>query len=221
MLNILIYDPLPISLYGLERIIGENIEGSKITSTKNVEESISSITKEEFALAFLSIWSFNIDEVIEILKSAPKNLCIGLYYEEFPIALQLKSKSANINGLFSKKLDEDSLVQSIKRLILGKQILCSVTQGYLLDQLFLGKSKEQKTRRKKTNDNDPNQISPREQEVLNLLVKGLRTSEISKQLNLRMSTVSTMKATILRKEDVKNVIELIAKRKANGQDTLF
>ena len=51
-------------------------------------------------------------------------------------------------------------------------------------------------------------IHPRELEILNYWLQGSGTKEISPKLGMAMTTVSTVKATILRKTGTNNIIEL-------------
>lgn len=51
-------------------------------------------------------------------------------------------------------------------------------------------------------------LSPRENEVLDLLLKGKWTKEIASELRLKLTTVSTHKSRIFEKMGVSNVIEL-------------
>lgn len=52
-------------------------------------------------------------------------------------------------------------------------------------------------------------LAPRELEILHYLLKGLGTKHIGETLNLRMSTVSTVKNRIFEKTQAKNLKELI------------
>ncbi|GGH48991.1 DNA-binding response regulator [Dyadobacter endophyticus] len=54
----------------------------------------------------------------------------------------------------------------------------------------------------------PNKLSPREQEVANLLISGMKTSEIAAALSVRHSTISTIKRTVMLKKNVINIVEL-------------
>ena len=56
-------------------------------------------------------------------------------------------------------------------------------------------------------------LSPREKEVLALLLDGKQTKQISSELNLKVTTVSSHKARIFDKMQVGNVIELFKKMK--------
>lgn len=52
-------------------------------------------------------------------------------------------------------------------------------------------------------------LAPRELEVLHYMLKGMGTKEVSDTLNLKMSTVSTVKARIFEKTNASNIKELI------------
>jgi two-component system invasion response regulator UvrY len=52
-------------------------------------------------------------------------------------------------------------------------------------------------------------LAPRELEILHYLLKGLGTKQIGESLNLRMSTISTVKNRIFEKTQAKNLKELI------------
>jgi two-component system, NarL family, invasion response regulator UvrY len=54
-------------------------------------------------------------------------------------------------------------------------------------------------------------LSPREKEVLELLLQGKWTKEIASELKLKLTTVSTHKSRIFEKMEVTNVIELFKK----------
>ncbi|WP_126246696.1 response regulator transcription factor [Chitinophaga rhizosphaerae] len=63
----------------------------------------------------------------------------------------------------------------------------------------------------KNNMPDSSQLSPREFEVMQMMVKGAGNPEIKAALNIQSSTLSTFKMKIFRKMGVNNVIELADK----------
>jgi len=54
-------------------------------------------------------------------------------------------------------------------------------------------------------------LSDRELEIMNLLVKGLSSSEIKMLLNIELSTISTFKSRLFSKMGVSNVVKLVEK----------
>lgn len=51
-------------------------------------------------------------------------------------------------------------------------------------------------------------LSPREQEVADLIIEGISTNDISKKLNIKPNTVSTLKKNIFLKLGVDSVVGL-------------
>ena len=66
-------------------------------------------------------------------------------------------------------------------------------------------------------DPEPAALSPRETEVLDLLMEGKWVKEIAMKLNLKLTTVSTHKTRIFEKMQVSNIIELYKKARL-GKD---
>jgi two-component system invasion response regulator UvrY len=59
------------------------------------------------------------------------------------------------------------------------------------------------------NENPFTSLAPRELEILHYVLKGIGTKEIAETLNLKMSTISTMKTRIFEKTSAGNIKELI------------
>lgn len=55
-------------------------------------------------------------------------------------------------------------------------------------------------------------MTPREHEIYNLLTEGFSVKDIAKKLNISPATVRTHKNTILAKNNVNSVLELLAKK---------
>ncbi|MFZ9146781.1 MAG: helix-turn-helix transcriptional regulator [Sediminibacterium sp.] len=52
-------------------------------------------------------------------------------------------------------------------------------------------------------------LSSREQEVVSLLVKGMKIKDIASTLNIKSNTVSTIKKNIYYKLEVRNFVDLL------------
>ena len=104
------------------------------------------------------------------------------------------------NGLLLKSADKIELVEAAKKISegethLGKQFSKMMTREYLrLSRLKKGT---------KTS------ITPREQEVLSYLVKGLTSSEIGKKLFISPRTVDKHRTNLLKKLGLKNTASLV------------
>jgi len=104
------------------------------------------------------------------------------------------------NGLLLKTADKIELIEAAKKIAsgethLGKQFSKMMTREYLrLSRLKKGKR---------------SLVTPREQEVLSYLVKGLTSSEIGKKLFISPRTVDKHRTNLLKKLGLKNTASLV------------
>lgn len=86
----------------------------------------------------------------------------------------------------------------------GEEEIINILQRFLMNE-----GPVRKTSGEPKPDNPFTLLAPRELEVLHYILKGVGTKEISETLNLKMSTVSTIKARIFEKTNAVNLKELI------------
>ena len=148
--------------------------------------------------------------LLEILKSVGKSTRVFLYYEDFSMALHLKKYFMNIVGLTSKQVEEEIFIKNIEGVLNGKQVLCHLSQEALMTEISFKRDSQKAMERKLTSE----KLTSRETQIMNLVILGTKTSAIAKELNLQMSTVSTIKSSIFRKLNVNNSIDLVNKVQA-------
>jgi two-component system invasion response regulator UvrY len=83
----------------------------------------------------------------------------------------------------------------------GKKYVSQAVQQKILDSVLNGESTK----------NPFESLSPRERQVLELLLTGKWTKEIADELNVKFSTVSTQKTKLFQKLNVENIVDLIRK----------
>lgn len=123
-------------------------------------------------------------------------------YEEEKHALNFLSAGAN--GFLSKNAPMEQIGIAIKQVINGKKYMTEKVQQLVADSFFNKVSSKVMTV-------EPTALSPRETEVLDLLMEGKWVKEIALELNLKLTTVSTHKTRIFEKMKVNNIIELYKK----------
>ena len=87
--------------------------------------------------------------------------------------------------------------KAIKIILSGKKYISDSFAEKLAEDTFSGKS-----------GNPFNQLSPREFEIVSLLLDGKTVTDISHALNIQTSTVGTHKARLFEKLGVTNLLEL-------------
>ncbi|WP_254560993.1 LuxR C-terminal-related transcriptional regulator [Dyadobacter diqingensis] len=111
--------------------------------------------------------------------------------------------SAGANGFLSKNSPMNQIGIAIRQVLNDKKYMTEQVQQQVADSFFnkvLGKT-----------HTEPATLSPREMEVLDLLMQGKWVKEIALELNLKLTTVSTHKTRIFEKMQVSNIIELYKK----------
>jgi DNA-binding NarL/FixJ family response regulator len=110
----------------------------------------------------------------------------------------MRKTGANITGLISKSVDAEELLRCVLALLKSRQAFCHITQDRVLAELtpsgLLGKRGAGLQRI----GSRTMLLSRREKQVMGFVKAGKRTGEIANLLNLKQSTVSTMKAKALK-----------------------
>ncbi len=126
-------------------------------------------------------------------------------------------------GYLLKHVSRQNLIDAIKRVYAGETIIDqSVFRQIVNDYTRLSK-KHTEIKPLKSED-EPVELTPREQEILRHLVRGLTNKEISTATNLAVDTVKTHLRNIYRKLQVKNRTQAISramKSVRSNSDSLF
>lgn len=202
---VVVFDKSSLSNYGICSIISSNISEVSVISVDSEKMLAETLKEKAVDLLVLSTGSgLNLSDTLKALK---KDATVVVYYEDFEAALFVKKSFYNVKGLISKMIDPDSFIRSIKSLLLSKQVLCYITQDLVMAALSPGGQSGKGNFNIKDREDISSFLSRREFEIFNLMKLNKRTSEISNELNLKPSTVSTIKASILRKFKLNNVID--------------
>ncbi|GLP95772.1 response regulator [Paraferrimonas sedimenticola] len=109
----------------------------------------------------------------------------------------LRLMRAGADGYLLKDSDPDDLIDSLKQVMLGKQVLSEQVSAYLTEQ---GQGK-----------GEPNWImslTPRELQILQLVAEGMSNRLISENLHISEGTVKVHIKNLLRKADAKSRTEM-------------
>jgi DNA-binding NarL/FixJ family response regulator len=107
-----------------------------------------------------------------------------------------KALAAGANGYVPKTVDQSELLQAISTVARGEVWISPSVGPGLVDQMRQPKS-------------ETPQLTPRQLEVLQLIVEGKSTKEIAAALTLGIKTVETHRAQIMERLGIKNVAALV------------
>lgn len=108
-------------------------------------------------------------------------------------------------GYILKDSDNSILLDGIESVINGELFIDNHISNKVISKLM---NKDIKTP-ELLEMNDYKKLSMREQEILYLLVEGVSSKDIAKQLFISTKTVETHKASIMNKLNCKNLVELV------------
>ncbi len=103
-----------------------------------------------------------------------------------------------IKGIVTKSCSKDEILNAIKSVSKDSRFYCNRVLDTLMDQ-----------EEEKEINCDPTVLSQREFEVLKLITKGYKTSEIADELYVSVHTINSHRKNILKKLNLKSPTELI------------
>ena len=107
---------------------------------------------------------------------------------------------AGARGYVTKTISGPELADAIRRVAGGDAVFSPRLAGFVLDAFATGAAP--------TGDDELDQLTPRERDVLRLIARGYAYKEIARQLTISVKTVETHVSAVLRKLQLSNRHEL-------------
>ncbi len=199
-LSFLIADDHSIVRQGVVLIIEEMYTDAEIHHAATLEQTHDLILNNSFDVAILDIQFQDgncIDILPEIRKKRPE-MRIMMFSSCPEETHALRYYEAGANGYVNKLSDEETIRKALLQII-EKGSYSSPT----VQQLFIRKMRDPDY------DQPLRKLSERELEVAKLYADGLGNLEIANHLDIKQSTVSTLKMRIFKKLKINNLVELI------------
>ncbi|WP_426295350.1 response regulator [Dyadobacter endophyticus] len=213
--KILLIDDHEIVLWALTAIVRESIPEASLFSASSFDQGLGIVAKSSIDLVVLDIDvpGGNSPKMIESLRNvyAPVRILVhsAMNEEDFSV----KYLSAGADGFLSKSAPFTAIARAMRMVLNGEKYMSSQTQSYLAHNYLKSISNPNKHKEAAV-------ITPREAEIIRLLLQGKWTKEIAGQLGIKWSTVSTHKLSIFEKFGVTNVIQLYKKIEKENPELL-
>jgi DNA-binding NarL/FixJ family response regulator len=198
-MRILITEDHAVVRQGLKLILADHFKKAVFGEARNATEALTRVWKEKWDVVVLDITlrgRSGLEVLKEIKRSRPKLpvLILSMHPEDQFAVRLLKAGAA---GYLTKESAGDELVGAIKKVVGGGRYISPALAERMASYLTLDVQKAPHER-----------LSDREFLILRMFASGKQVSQIAKELSLSVSTVSTYRARILEKMDMKNNAEL-------------
>ncbi|MEN9570500.1 MAG: hypothetical protein RL172_1731 [Bacteroidota bacterium] len=194
MIRILIADDHTIVRKGLRQILAEEFTDADIQEVADADELITKVIREKWDIVIsdLSMPGKSGLEALQYIKQSVPGvpvLILSIHPEEQYAIRVLKAGAA---GYLSKDTAPDELVNAVHRVLLGKKYITLSIAEKIADTL-----------NRDTDKKLHETLSAREFNVFKMIASGKAVSEIAESLSLSVTTVSTYRARIMAKMNMK------------------
>ncbi|EGV44571.1 response regulator transcription factor [Bizionia argentinensis JUB59] len=199
--RILVADDHGIVRMGLVQIIKQLRPQALLSEAEDYKSLSALISKESFDLVILDVNMPNgtLQQAIDFIKLKQPELKILIFSSQDEQLYALRYLKMGANGFLNKLSPKEQIDEALSAMFLKGQ--------YISDEIK--DSMVSNTLNKQQSSSPIEVLSNRELEVANKLVEGLPLKELSNQLNLHTSTVSTYKNRVFEKLDIQSIPELV------------
>jgi two-component system, NarL family, invasion response regulator UvrY len=195
----LLVDDHVIVRSGIKLLLSEVYNQSEIHEASDGDTAIEKLKTDSYDLIMLDIQmpktdTFGLMEYIHIKYPSAKVLMFSVSAENTYARRFMK---AGAYGFVSKESPLEEIIKAINLVLNDRKYISESLAFKIAEDSFAGRS-----------DNPFNKLSPREFEIVSLLLSGQTVSDISQSLNIQTSTVGTHKARLFEKLKVSNILEL-------------
>jgi two-component system invasion response regulator UvrY len=199
-MKILLADDHTVVRRGLKQILANEFTNATFGDARNVQEALDLIWGEAWDIVVLDITMpgrSGLEVLREIKRFKPKLPVLVLsMHPESQFAVRVLKRGAS--GYMTKESAAGELIDAIKKIVAGGRYVSAP----LAEKLALNLSRD--------NHKPPEELlSDREFQVLRLIASGKIVSEIANALSLSVKTISTYRARILEKMNLRNNAELM------------
>jgi DNA-binding NarL/FixJ family response regulator len=199
MKKFLIVDDHVIVRSGIKFLLSEVYQLAEIHEASDGDSATEKLKEHNFDLIMLDIQmpktdTFGLMEYIHIKYPQAKVLVFSVSAENTYARRFMK---AGAYGFVSKESPLEEIIKAINLVLNDRKYISESLAYKIAEDSFAGRS-----------DNPFNKLSPREFEIVSLLLSGQTVSDISQSLNIQTSTVGTHKARLFEKLSITNILEL-------------
>lgn len=198
---------------GIRALLEEENDLLVIGEVSNGKEAIAMVNDKQPDLLIIDIRmpEMNGIEAVEILRNQGTNTkCIILSMHDSEEYI-LKSVNAGASGYLLKDTGKTEFLKAIHTVRDGGKYFSGDISNVLVNNLLNKTTSPIPTMPVNNKDDNPFDLTSKELQILELVLSGLTNKQISEKLNKSKRTIETHRFNLMRKMDVKNLIDLSKK----------
>lgn len=189
--RLLIVEDVPEALVWLSRIAQAAFPSAAIATARNVREALAQIQPDRWDVALVDLGlpdGSGLDIIRQFSRLSPDTMCIvsTIFGDDAHIVAAL---SAGAQGYILKGQAEATVLRQLTQLQHGLPVLSPTIARRIMEHF----------QRTGPVGHDGDDLTPREQEVLTMVARGLRNADVASALGLAESTIATHIKSIYRK----------------------
>jgi len=201
--KILLVDDHDIIRDGIRALLDNEVGFNIVAEAENGVEALEACDKHDLHLVVMDINMPEMDgiEATEKIKEKHadiKVLALTMMDEDEHIRNMIK---AGASGYILKSSDKDEFIDAITAILDGRHYFSEDTTKRVMMDLVQSSGQQ--------DEPDPSQITPREKEVLELIVDQYTNQQIADELHISIRTVDAHRRNLLEKTEAKNTAGLV------------
>jgi len=199
--RIIVADDHGIVRMGLLQTVKRLLPDAIITEVEDFKSLYKVISKEELDLAIMDVNMPNgtVQEAIDYIKNHQPNLKILIFSSQDEELYALRYLKMGAGGYLSKQSSSSIIETALTSMLTTGRYASEAVKEAMFFESVSGNTKTSPVE----------VLSDRELQIANKLAEGLPLKEISNQLNLHSSTISTYKNRLFEKLKIRSVPELV------------
>ncbi|RYU96925.1 response regulator transcription factor [Emticicia agri] len=182
-------------------IVGEAPDG--VEALEGIKELKPTIVLLDLSMPRMT--GFEVAKIISQKYSAVRSIIFSMHNNQ---EYMVQAVENGAMGYLLKDTSKEEILKALDTVANGNKYFPPTVSAMIIDGLLNHKKNSVATNKKETSA-IVSTLSKQEKVILNYIVEGLNSQEISEKLNLSVRTVSNHRANILRKTQVKNTAELV------------
>ncbi len=200
MTRILLVDDHPIVRQGIKQVLSGAFHPALVGEAANAEEGLSEVRNTAWDVLVLDLTLPGISglDLLKDLRRERPSLPVLVLSMHPPDQFARRAMNAGAAGYLTKDSAPTELVKAVSEVIAGRRYL----NPLVIEELV--------THAQPDSERRPHEaLSDREYQVLRMIASGLTVSQVATRLSLSVKTISTYRARVLEKMNMRTTAELM------------